>query len=128
MRKQVKEDEKSCERKKKSFAPFLVTHKSLELRIPRLQQTPHPYITHFSLQQKIPPNEMKTTLIPPPSPQSTPLLFLTPTINSNGFLRNPSLVSSLFCNGTNSNRWKTVLTINASSISATFLPTQLLGP
>ena len=56
-------------------------------------------------------------------------LLLIPTRHPTGFRKNPSLVSNAPRSlNSNSNPLATVPTIMANSISATFRPTQALGP
>ena len=54
--------------------------------------------------------------------------LLIPTFNPSGFRKNPSRVSRTSWYSSNSKSRKTVETINASSISATFRPTHERGP
>lgn len=97
---------------------------------PRLKRIPPHHRLHNEHQRhlhsalcNLPPLPQPSNQLPAPAP-----LLLTPTLHPTGFLKNPSLVANSPSLNTNPYRRNTVATISASSISATFRPTQLLGP
>ncbi len=95
---------------------------------------------HFQIQQQNeneknpPPSQLPSPATHPPAPAKPPSkrptypLLRIPTSHPNGFLKNPSLVSSLSCLSSNSYLLNTVATISANSISATLRPTHARGP
>jgi hypothetical protein len=97
-----------------------IYNKSISRYAPNLGYAPVPVIHHSSNLDASNPFTFLQRL--------ASFLFLIPTSNANGFLKNPSLVCISPCLSSNSYLLNTVPTISANSISATFLPTHALGP
>lgn len=109
---------------------FLVATVPLSKCHLRAQSTIDHPPSHLHQPSALPPSSAPTPPLPKPPhqlPFSSPLL-LTLTLHPTGFLKNPSLVTNSPSLNSNAYRLNTVATISASSISATFRPTQLLGP